>query len=80
MQNFTPVSAAIGGVLIGISAVLLWIANGRIAGISGIVGSLLSPRTGDVAWRLGFLIGLIAIPLLYGLAGGVLRRCPAESQ
>jgi hypothetical protein len=81
MEHFTPVSASIGGVLIGLSAALLWLANGRIAGISGIVGSLWSPRTGDVAWRIAFLIGLIASPLLYGLAGGVLPKItiPAPS-
>ncbi len=81
MEHFTPVSASIGGVLIGLSATMLWLANGRIAGISGIVGSLWSPRTGDIAWRIAFLIGLIASPLLYGLSGGVLPKItvPAPS-
>ena len=70
MENFTPVSAAVGGALIGLSALLLWFANGRIAGISGIVGSLWTPRTGDVAWRIAFIVGLIISPLLYRAAGG----------
>jgi uncharacterized protein len=56
MEHFTPVSAAIGGALIGISAVLLWIANGRLAGISGIVGGLLTARSDDITWRVAFLI------------------------
>ena len=72
MEHFTPVSASIGGLLIGLSATLLWFANGRIAGISGIVGSLWTPRIGDVAWRIGFLIALIAAPALYWMSGGEL--------
>ena len=74
MEHFTPVSAAIGGVLIGLSAGLLWLSVGRVAGISGIVGGLWSPRTGDVTWRVAFLIGLIAAPLVYGWATGSLPR------
>ncbi len=72
MHQFTPVSAAIGGLLIGLSAAVLWLGIGRIAGISGILGALLPPRAGDIAWRLAFLAGLIASPVLYGMAGGVL--------
>jgi uncharacterized protein len=72
MEHFTPVSAAIGGVLIGLSATMLWLTTGRIAGISGIIGSLWSPRTGDVAWRIAFGIGLIAAPALYWTMGGEL--------
>ena len=74
MEHFTPVSAAIGGVLIGISATMLWLANGRIAGISGIVGGLWKPRSDDITWRVVFLIGLIAAPLVYGWATGSLPR------
>jgi hypothetical protein len=72
MEGFTPFSAILGGALIGFSASLLWIANGRIAGISGIVGGVLAPVHGDVAWRGMFLVGLIAAPLLYRAAGGML--------
>ena len=72
MENFTPVSAAIGGLLIGLSAALLWVAKGRIAGISGILGGLGARRPGDIAWRVTFLVGLMAAPLLYGAAGGAL--------
>ncbi len=60
MENFTPISALIGGALIGLSAgLLLWL-NGRIAGISGILHGLLFPQPGDTSWRVLFLIGLIA--------------------
>lgn len=72
MENFTPVSAALGGLLIGLSAALLWVAKGRIAGISGILGGLAALRSGDVAWRAAFLVGLMSAPLLYRAAGGAL--------
>lgn len=65
MQNFTPVSAAIGGALIGLSAVLLWVADGRIAGISGILGGIGRAGRGDVTWRATFLVGLVVAPWLY---------------
>jgi len=62
---FTPWAALAGGIIIGIASVLLALANGRIAGISGIVGGLLRPAFPDAAWRIAFLAGLIAAPLLY---------------
>lgn len=65
---FTPWSALAGGLLIGIAAGLFALLNGRIAGISGIVGGLLRAVRGDVAWRVAFLAGLLAAPLLYSLA------------
>lgn len=72
MENFTPISALIGGVLIGLSAVVLWLANGRIAGISGIAGGLLAPPTRDLGWRAAFIVGVIAGPLVVAaFAGGV---------
>jgi len=69
MANFTPISAAIGGALIGLSAVLLMVFNGRIAGVSGILGGMLNPHTSDRAWRAAFVAGLIAAPLTAALAG-----------
>jgi len=69
MANFTPISAAIGGALIGLSAVLLMLFDGRIAGISGILGGLLNPQTKDRAWRAAFVVGLIAAPVSAVLAG-----------
>ena len=64
---FTPWSALAGGVLIGIAAAMFVLLNGRIAGISGIVGGLLSPHRGDLVWRVTFIVGLVGAPLLYGL-------------
>ena len=62
---FTPWSALAGGVLIGLAAALLVLLNGRIAGISGIVGGLLAPKRGDVGWRLAFVAGLVLAPALW---------------
>jgi len=59
MANFTPLASLLGGMLIGAAAALLLIANGRVAGISGIVAGLLSPQAGSRSWRLIFLGGLI---------------------
>jgi uncharacterized membrane protein YedE/YeeE len=67
MDKFTPMSSLSGG----LAAALLWLANGRIAGISGIVGNLTSTRTGDVAWRVVFLAGLIVAPSCYAALAGV---------
>lgn len=64
---FTPWSAAIGGVVIGLAVAMFVLVNGRVAGISGIVGGLLKPREGDVAWRLAFVIGLLLAPAAYGI-------------
>jgi uncharacterized membrane protein YedE/YeeE len=69
--EFTPISATVGGVLIGLSAVLLMTMIGRIAGVSGIVGSLLPPRpAADWGWRAAFIIGLMGGPLVVALAAG----------
>ncbi len=65
--HFTPALSLAGGLLIGIATVLFLYLNGRIAGISGILGGLLSPARGDIAWRLAFLGGIVAAPFVYGL-------------
>ena len=65
-NNFTPWASLAGGMLIGLSAAVFVLFNGRIAGISGILGGLLEWPKGDVAWRVAFLAGLIGAPLLYG--------------
>jgi uncharacterized membrane protein YedE/YeeE len=70
---FTPWSALAGGVLIGIAAAMFVLLNGRIAGISGVLGGLLKPMPGDVAWRAAFVIGLIGAPLLYLLFSALPR-------
>src|SRR3979490_164921 len=69
MANFTPLAAAIGGGLIGLSAVLLMLLAGRIAGISGIFGGLLDVRSNDKGWRMAFIAGLILVPVIAGLIG-----------
>lgn len=64
---FTPRSSAAGGLLIGLASALLLLLNGRIAGISGIVGGLLDRRREDRWWRIAFLGGLIGAPIVYRL-------------
>jgi uncharacterized membrane protein YedE/YeeE len=69
MSNFTPISAAIGGALIGLSAVLLMAFTGRIAGVSGIFAGLINPQTTDRSWRAAFIAGLVAAPLSAAFVG-----------
>lgn len=70
MTDFTPISALLGGALIGLSAVLLMAFNGRIAGMTGILSGLLPPESTDWAWRAAFLSGAIVAPaLLTALSG-----------
>jgi uncharacterized membrane protein YedE/YeeE len=64
---FNPWSALAGGVLIGIAAAMFVLINGRIAGISGVLGGLFKPRQGDIAWRIAFVAGLVIAPLIYGV-------------
>ncbi len=64
---FTPWSALLGGMLIGLAAALFALLNGRIAGISGVLGGLLKPVRGDVTWRAAFVLGLVGAPLVYAL-------------
>ena len=66
--HFTPWSSLAGGLLIGLAAAGFVLFNGRIAGISGILGGLLRPGRGDVGWRLAFLLGLAVAPLAWTLA------------
>ena len=67
MNAFTPLSALAGGALIGLAAAMFALFNGRVAGISGILGGLLRPKAGDVSWRLAFVVGLMAAPMVYAL-------------
>lgn len=64
---FTPWSSLAGGMLIGLAAALLVLFNGRIAGISGVLGGLLKPVRGEVGWRAAFIAGLAGAPLVYAL-------------
>src|SRR5258708_21926011 len=79
MNNFTPVAAAVGGALIGLATVLLMMLTGRVAGISGICGGLLSLPSSDTTqsdrfWRLAFVVGLILAPLTGTFAGYTLTE------
>ena len=67
MENFTPVSASIGGALIGVSAVMLMAFHGRIAGISGLFSGTVFAAKGDRLWRVFFVFGIVAAPLVYWL-------------
>ena len=68
--NFTPWASLSGGILLGVASALFILLNGRVLGISGILGGLLKPRSGDAGWRIAFLLGMLAAPLAYG------RRAP----
>ena len=68
--HFTPWAALAGGVLLGLASALFVLLNGRILGISGIVGGLLRPRAGDIGWRLSFVLGMLVAPGLYWLVVG----------
>jgi uncharacterized membrane protein YedE/YeeE len=61
--HFTPWASLAGGVLLGIASAAFILANGRILGISGILGGLLRPKTGDTGWRIAFLLGMLAAPV-----------------
>ena len=70
-SSFTPYASLAGGLLIGLAAAMLILLNGRIAGISGILGGLLRPAKGEFGWRAAFLLGLIVSPVVYAFVGTV---------
>jgi uncharacterized membrane protein YedE/YeeE len=79
--HFTPGMSLLGGVLIGISSALFILANGRIAGISGILGGLLSRKPGDMVWRIAFLLGLVAAPAaIFALTGPITATIEANTE
>jgi len=65
--NFTPWASLSGGILLGVASAFFILVNGRVLGISGILGGLLPPKLGDAGWRVAFLLGMLAAPLVYGL-------------
>lgn len=69
-NHFTPWASLAGGLMLGLASALFILLNGRILGISGIVGGLLRPRTGDTTWRMAFVAGLLVAPVLYWLLTG----------
>ena len=62
--DFTPFASLLGGILIGLAAVILMEFNGRIAGMTAMLGGVLAPKAPDSPWRLAFLAGAIAAPLI----------------
>jgi hypothetical protein len=79
VASFTPVSALIGGALIGLAAAIYVLGLGRVAGVSGILGGLLRPRSGEAPVQLAFVAGLIAAPLLMRAAGAPLPAITIEA-
>ncbi len=69
ITEFTPLASLAGGVLIGLAAVMLMAFNGRIAGMTAMLGGVLEPHQPDSRWRLAFLGGAIAAPLIATLLG-----------
>ena len=63
--HFTPWTSLVGGLLLGLASALFILLNGRILGISGILGGLLAPRMGDIGWRIAFLLGMGAAPMVF---------------
>jgi len=80
-NHFTPGMSLLGGVLIGVASALFILAHGRIAGISGILGGLLTRRPDDRVWRLAFLLGLMAAPAaIVALTGPVVATIEANTE
>lgn len=74
--NFTPWTALAGGILLGVASAAFILLNGRVLGISGILGGLLAPRRGDIGWRMSFLAGLLLAPAVLALVAPGLIRAP----
>ena len=74
--HFTPLASLLGGIMLGVAAVGFILLNGRILGISGILGGLLVPRSGDTSWRLSFLSGLLVAPITMSLLAPEIVRAP----
>jgi uncharacterized protein len=74
MHHLTPLSGLLGGALIGLAAAVLMMLTGRLAGVSGILGGVLQVKPADLGWRIAFIAGLIAAPLIAAIAGVPLSR------
>ncbi len=64
-NHFTPWASLIGGLMLGVASAAFILINGRILGISGILGGLLPPKVGDIGWRVAFLLGMLASPTVF---------------
>ena len=63
--HFTPWASLTGGIILGVASAIFILVNGRILGISGILGGLMPPKVGDTTWRIAFLLGLFAAPAVF---------------
>ena len=75
-NHFTPWMSLAGGIVLGLASALFILFNGRVLGISGIVGGLLRPKTRDIVWRLTFLLGMLVAPSMYVAFIGPLNQMP----
>ena len=66
-MHFTPLTSLAGGLLLGLASILFILLNGRVLGISGILGGLIKPRAGDAGWRIAFILGLLVAPTVWAL-------------
>ena len=66
-HHFTPWASLAGGVILGLASALFILVNGRILGISGILGGLFTPKPGDTGWRIAFVLGMLAAPAAMGM-------------
>ncbi|GLS92562.1 membrane protein [Psychromonas marina] len=79
MENFTPWTSLAGGALLGLSAALLMLFSGKIAGISGVIGGLLSPKKHESSWRAAFLTGMVLSVLIVAPLGFSLPDISGEN-
>ena len=63
--NFTPWASLTGGIILGVASAIFILINGRVLGISGILGGLMPPKVGDTTWRIAFMLGLFAAPTVF---------------
>ena len=75
-NHFTPWASLLGGILLGVAVSLYILVNGRVLGISGILGGLLPAKRGDATWRVAFLLGMFAAPWIYGLISSSAPTAP----
>jgi uncharacterized membrane protein YedE/YeeE len=80
MENFTPLQSAIGGAMVGLSTFLVLFFQARVAGISGIAGSLFAPERGDIGWRVAFIVGMVATGAVLGVLWPALFGEPTTSR
>jgi len=74
--HFTPWTSLSGGILLGIASAALILASGRVLGVSGILGGLLTPKRGDTTWRVALLLGMLLAPVTLGLIAPELVAAP----